>query len=71
MIEGDEDEVDEGMTDEVDVRVVIETLRALLLEALVDRTEVVDLAEMVEMTEEVDRAAVVVITELVLLTVVA
>lgn len=63
MIEGDEDEVDEGMTDEVDVRVVIETLRALLLEALVDRTEVVDLAEMVEMTEEVDRAAVVVITE--------
>ena len=63
MIEGDEDEVDEGMTEEVDVRVVTETLRALLLEALVDRTEVVDLAEVVEMTEEVDRATVVVITE--------
>lgn len=63
MIEGDEDEVDEGMTEEVDVRVVTETLRALLLEALVDRTEVVDLAEVVEMTEEVDRATVVVIAE--------
>ena len=59
----DEDEVNEGMTEEVDVRVVTETLRALLLEALVDRTEVVDLAEVVEMTEEVDRATVVVITE--------
>lgn len=64
IIDDDADEVDEGMTEEVDVRVVTETLRALLLlEALVDRTEVVDLAEVVEMTEEVDRATVVVITE--------
>lgn len=64
IIDDDADEVDEGMTEEVDVSVVTETLRALLLlEALVDRMDVVDLAEVVEMTEEVDRATVVVITE--------